>query len=794
MRFRLLFMALGVTAPVLAQTGWFWQNPLPQGNTLNAIQRAGNSRIFAVGRQGMVVRSEDQGATWQALASGVTAELHALAFFNADTGIIAGAGGTILRTRDGGVSFQVLPSPDTTTYYALYGFDHNTLLLTGAGGAIRQSYDGGDSWEVRDSHTTAALYTIASNGIDYTYAAGAGGALVRSLDGGSNWSAWSWAANGTTIRALAFPGENIGLAIGDLGRVFRSQTKGEFWSLQAALNGSPTLRALHFADAGNGYLCGNGGTLYATANAGITWNLLSSGSTLNLTGIAFSTTARGAISGENGTLLTTANTGLTWSNSQQSFSTGKMRGICLADENLCIAVGDSSGKGMIFRSSDGGNSWAVKLRRVGVLLEDCCFTTPDSGYVVGGSSALLRTSNGGQNWSTVTGLPVSSGFAAIHFVSHRIGTIVGTGGAILRTSDGGTTWSNQTNSAYGLPLQDVHFVTPDTGLAVGLLGTVLRTVNGGALWSKINAGVTQSFNGVAFADARHAVIVGSNATLLRSSDYGASWSAVPLAGVPAAATLEQVIFPSPQVGYISGAGGLILRSEDGGASWRLLASPTSQSLNAIHFLDLHTGVAAGDNGTVLRTRDGGLPVELTAFTARFAAHEGAVHLAWRTVTESNNYGFYLERRSSGAWETIAFLAGRGTTVEPAEYAYIDRPGTAAGWLQYRLRQVDLDGTSRLLRTLQVAVTAVVRELTLYQNHPNPFNAATRFSFYLPEAGPVRLVLYDAAGREAARILDAALPAGAHSLLWNGGTLPSGLYLYRLTAAGRQRSGKLVLLR
>ncbi|HQG46099.1 MAG TPA: T9SS type A sorting domain-containing protein, partial [bacterium] len=268
----------------------------------------------------------------------------------------------------------------------------------------------------------------------------------------------------------------------------------------------------------------------------------------------------------------------------------------------------------------------------------------------------------------------------------------------------------------------------------------------------------------------------------------------PLAGVPAAAALEQVVFPSPQVGFISGAGGLILRTEDGGASWRLLASPTTQSLNAIFFLDLHTGVAAGDNGTVLRTRDGGLPVELAAFTARYAPREGVVYLAWRTVTESNNYGFYLERRRSGTWETIAFVAGHGTTVVPAAYAWIDRPGATSGAVQYRLRQVDLDGRSRLLRTLQVAVATAVQQLTLYQNYPNPFNTATRFTFYLPEAGPVQLLLYDAAGREAARIVDAALPAGVHSLLWNGGTLPSGLYLYCLNAAGGQRSGKLVLLK
>ncbi|HNW59643.1 MAG TPA: YCF48-related protein [bacterium] len=794
MKYRIFFMTMWLAAPVLSQTGWYWQNPLPQGNTLNAVQKAGSSAFYAVGKQGTIVRSDDQGASWQARASGVTTELHALVFFNADSGVIVGAKGTILRTRDGGDSFQQLPSPDTTSYYAIYGFDQNTLLIAGANGAIRQSYNGGDTWEVRDSHTTAALYTIASNGIDYTYAAGAGGALVRSLDGGSTWSAWSWAASGTTIRALAFPGENIGLAVGDLGRVYRSLTKGEFWSLQSALTSNPTLRALHFTDAANGYLCGSSGSLYATTNAGITWTPLSSGVSGGLAGITFSSVSHGALCGDGGILLTTANAGLTWSSALKSFSSAKLRGICLADANLSIAVGDSSGKGMIFRSGDGGQSWAVKLRRVGVLLEDCFFITPDSGFVVGASSVLLRTSNGGENWSSITGLPVSASFYDIHFVTHRIGAVVGTGGAILRTTNAGVTWSNQTNSSYGLALQGVHFASPDTGLAVGLLGTVLRTVNGGALWSKINAGSSASFNSVAFGDAQHAVIVGANATLLRSSDRGLTWSAVAVSGVPATASLEQVVFPSPQVGYITGAGGLILRSDDSGASWRLLASPTVAALNAISFIDLHVGAAAGDNGTLLRTSDGGLPVELAAFSGRYDAATGAVHLTWRTASETNNWGFYLERRGSGAWETIAFVPGQGTSVSPAEYNYIDQPGGGSVLLHYRLRQVDLDGQSRLLQSIAVAAGAVLRHLTLYQNHPNPFNAATTFAFDLPQAGQVRLILYDAAGREAVRIVDGALPAGHHRITWNSGGLPSGLYLYRLSASGGQRAGKLILLK
>ncbi len=796
MKLRILFfILLTASLPVRAQSGWSWQNPLPQGNTLNAIQKAGSSRFFAVGKFGAIIRSDDAGLTWQALASGVTTELHALAFFNADTGLAAGAMGTILRTRDGGESWQKLTAPDTTTYYALFGFDYNTILAAGRGGAIIQSYNGGDSWETRVSNTTQTLYTIASNGIDYTYAAGHTGALVRSLDGGSTWSSWSWAAGGsTTIRAMLFPGNSIGLALGDFGRVYRSQNNGDVWSLQSSLINSPSLSAGYFTDPSNGFICGSGGALFSTDNAGVTWKSLVSGTGLKLQGIALTSGGRGVLCGESGTLLSTANSGLTWASCLDAFTTGKLRGIALADENVAVAVGDSSGKGMIFRTGDGGTSWSVRLRRIGVLLEDCCFISPDSGFVVGASSVVLRTIDGGSTWSQIAGLPVSSSFNGVHFVTPRIGAIVGGGGAIMRTNDAGATWTNQTNAAYGLPLQDVHLATPTTGLAAGYLGTILRTIDGGKSWSKISAGTTETLNGVAFADSNHAVIVGAKAKILRTTDRGANWSPVNVAGLPPNTTLEQIFFASPQVGFIVGSGGCILRTEDGGASWRLLGSPTSNNLNAVCFLDLHTGAAVGDNGTVLRTSDGGLPVELTAFSGRYRAVDGTVHLAWRTVTESRNYGFWLERRRDAQWDPVVFIAGHGTTAEEQRYNYIDRPGTAGGVLHYRLRQMDLDGKSRLLMSIRVEVTAVVRELALHANYPNPFNASTTLSFHLPQAGRVRLALYDASGRERVLLLDEHMGAGQHSVPWHAGSAASGIYVARLSSAGQEAVRKLLLLR
>jgi len=78
--------------------------------------------------------------------------------------------------------------------------------------------------------------------------------------------------------------------------------------------------------------------------------------------------------------------------------------------------------------------------------------------------------------------------------------------------------------------------------------------------------------------------------------------------------------------------------------------------------------------------------------------------------------------------------------------------------------------------------------------PNPFNPAVTLRFALPAAGRVRLAVYDAAGREVARLIDGERPAGEQSLLWRAEGLASGVYLARLESAAGVKSEKLVLLR
>lgn len=83
---------------------------------------------------------------------------------------------------------------------------------------------------------------------------------------------------------------------------------------------------------------------------------------------------------------------------------------------------------------------------------------------------------------------------------------------------------------------------------------------------------------------------------------------------------------------------------------------------------------------------------------------------------------------------------------------------------------------------------------LLQNSPNPFNPSTEIAFTLDRAGPVRLVVYDARGREVARLVDGELASGTHVRTFGGRGLASGVYLYRLSTPEGTLARRMTLLK
>ena len=83
-------------------------------------------------------------------------------------------------------------------------------------------------------------------------------------------------------------------------------------------------------------------------------------------------------------------------------------------------------------------------------------------------------------------------------------------------------------------------------------------------------------------------------------------------------------------------------------------------------------------------------------------------------------------------------------------------------------------------TKEITVSASPPEkFELFQNYPNPFNPATTISYQLPADGRVRLKIYNLLGQGVVTLLDADRPAGFHQEVWNGTSVASGTYIYRM---------------
>jgi hypothetical protein len=86
------------------------------------------------------------------------------------------------------------------------------------------------------------------------------------------------------------------------------------------------------------------------------------------------------------------------------------------------------------------------------------------------------------------------------------------------------------------------------------------------------------------------------------------------------------------------------------------------------------------------------------------------------------------------------------------------------------------------------------EFFLAQNYPNPFNPATTIEFRIPISASVTLKIYDLLGREVAVVAEEVLAAGSYVRHWNAHGQPSGVYYYRLAAAGYQETKTMILLK
>lgn len=198
-----------------------------------------------------------------------------------------------------------------------------------------------------------------------------------------------------------------------------------------------------------------------------------------------------------------------------------------------------------------------------------------------------------------------------------------------------------------------------------------------------------------------------------------------------------------------------------------------------------------------------LPVQLSSFVGYFI-NNNSVKLEWETISEKNNFGFYVEKLNpvTNLFTTIeeSFQPGAGTTLEPKRYFWIDENAIEEN-LQYRLKQVDNDGLESYFGPIMLNPNSadnpaiIPAEFKLNQNYPNPFNPKTNISFTVANNGYTTLKVYNLLGNEVATLFAGIAEVGKrYEVTFDATKHSSGIYFYKLSSSGQIQTRKMLLVR
>jgi len=151
------------------------------------------------------------------------------------------------------------------------------------------------------------------------------------------------------------------------------------------------------------------------------------------------------------------------------------------------------------------------------------FLDNNTGFITGNKGLILKTTNGGLNWSKV----ITNTHEIIYdiaFFNSQKGFAVGWNGLVLETNNGGDSWQ-----PFKSQLADNYLKSIDVnkssgyGLIAGGDGIILYTSNSGDTWDKIDMKTSGGFRKVKYISDEYAIIIGSRGVILVSKDKGKSW-------------------------------------------------------------------------------------------------------------------------------------------------------------------------------------------------------------------------------------------------------------------------------
>ncbi len=699
--------------------------------------------VLVTGFDGLILRSEDEGNTFQQVTSGVGTgyDLWGVQMLNDTLGWVCGLNNTLLKTTNGGLSWLHINTGFNYNYWALSFINEQYGMIPCDSGIVLKTTDGGNSWQRLQAGDTKPLFTIDIIDSLHVVAAGAYGKNVYSSDAGATWISNPNIPTSSATNWIEFKDNDTGYSVQNLYGIAKTTNRGQSWFHPV---GAYLLSEWHIQllNDGTGFSCGEEVNSVHALNFCKRTNNLDNWSRLflndNFTDVSFTSDDVGfVISGNQSTiqaLYKTTNGGISWTTVPGAPGGNDL----LFLDSLTGFIGSNQ----IYKTTDGGTTWYVPNGGQGGAGK-IFFVDGAIGWAIR-SNIILKTTDRGENW--ITQFTGNYDFKSLYFIDSLNGWA--TSRFTFQTFDGGGNWIQQSYFPYAV-YDDIYFMNRDTGW-VSMYSTIVtslyKTTNNGLNWTPVNE-VIGSRHFFFFPDPRHWMDMGWNRYYI-TNDYGSSWIEI-TNDVPGGLTSFNA--PTNLLGYSVGTKGLILR-----------------------YLDTTY-----------------VPAELISFEGNIL--NSNVVLSWVTATELNNFGFYIEKSQDKLqWNSIGFVEGSGNSTKNNYYNFVDQK-LSGGTVYYRLKIIDYNSSFTYSNIIEVSTP--LNEFLLFQNYPNPANPATNILFLIPEKTVVKIDLYSVTGELVKQIINEEKNKGAYNIYIDMNYLVSGVYFYRMkTSNGFSDLKKLLLIK
>lgn len=200
--------------------------------------------------------------------------------------------------------------------------------------------------------------------------------------------------------------------------------------------------------------------------------------------------------------------------------------------------------------------------------------------------------------------------------------------------------------------------------------------------------------------------------------------------------------------------------------------------------DYNIGYPVHRTGTITVTSDAWGTINLP-----FGSFSNALRVKYTVITkDSSNQGtpvIFTTTLNSYVW----FVPGKKFPVFEVIYTSTDFNGISFG----TTKNVNYNSNSTPIGISPIS-SEVPDNFSLKQNYPNPFNPSTNIEFLIADFGPVNITVYDIQGKNAAELVNEELKPGTYKINFDGSSLPSGVYFYRLTSKDFSETKKMILVK